>query len=147
MGTGRHCSASLINMRLILHYRFVDEGGNPDAFFGGATRSALRDNQAAKGKVGALECARFLALIAAVAAQCPVHSSVSTHAVLVGTLRFHMWRCPNEANKPELRSDFNKCSEASVITICTVVHTEPFARRFSRREARRFRRTRLLTAV
>jgi len=71
VGTWRnHCSASLMNMRLLLHYRFVDEGGNPDAFFGGATRSALRDNQAAKGKVGALECARFLALDCS--SSCPV---------------------------------------------------------------------------
>lgn len=38
--------------------RFVDEGGNPDAFFGSATRAALRDNQAAKGKVTALESFR-----------------------------------------------------------------------------------------
>lgn len=36
--------------------RFVDEGGNPDAFFGSATRAGLRDNQAAKGKAVALEC-------------------------------------------------------------------------------------------
>jgi mediator of RNA polymerase II transcription subunit 10 len=38
--------------------RFVDEGGNPDAFFGSATRAALRDNQAAKGKVVALKSFR-----------------------------------------------------------------------------------------
>ena len=37
--------------------RFVDEGGSPDVFLGGVTRTALSDNQAAAGKVAALGCA------------------------------------------------------------------------------------------
>jgi peptidoglycan hydrolase-like protein with peptidoglycan-binding domain len=49
--------ASHVSRACVFLHRFVDEGGNPDGFFGSATRAALRDNQAAKGKVVALKCA------------------------------------------------------------------------------------------